>query len=163
MEIFKTENASETGKLGLALAQSLLGVSKRFTTLLHSNVVPKSSALVLELYGELGSGKTAFVKGLARGLGIKERVISPTYVFARSYNFPPFKMGRQVKSRFYHLDLYRLDGPDPKILNSFDFREIIEDPSVIVAIEWAERLVSKTNSIVICFDYHGDGRRICIG
>lgn len=163
MEIFKTKNAQETKKLGLALAQSLMGNSGQLTTLLYSNVVPKSSALVLELCGELGSGKTTFVKGLARGLGIKAKITSPTYVFARSYKFSPFKINGQVKNKFYHLDLYRLDDAnDAVVLNSIEFQEIINDPSAVVAIEWAERLSTKIKSVQIHFDYDDSGRSIRI-
>ncbi|OGE12951.1 tRNA (adenosine(37)-N6)-threonylcarbamoyltransferase complex ATPase subunit type 1 TsaE, partial [Candidatus Curtissbacteria bacterium RIFOXYB2_FULL_41_10] len=51
------------------------------------------------LYGDLGSGKTVFVKGLAKGLGIKRRITSPTFVFVKSYKIS--------KGFFHHVDLYR--------------------------------------------------------
>lgn len=62
-----TRSALETEKLGKQLAEKA------------------KNGVVIALYGELGSGKTTFVKGLARGLGIKNRIISPTFIFIREY------------------------------------------------------------------------------
>ncbi|MFI5206349.1 MAG: tRNA (adenosine(37)-N6)-threonylcarbamoyltransferase complex ATPase subunit type 1 TsaE, partial [Candidatus Paceibacterales bacterium] len=58
---------------------------------------------VLALYGHLGSGKTTFVAGLAESLGIKHRILSPTFVIERIY---PFGDGKEL----HHLDLYRLQN-----------------------------------------------------
>lgn len=153
MEIFKTKNPKETERLGWQFARNRL----------KSASGRDSGALVLYLFGELGSGKTSFVKGLARGLGIRKIITSPTYVFARSYTFPSFQMGDWVKNRLYHLDLYRLEEPDLKILNSFEFQEIIKDSSAIVVIEWAERLKflgkSLKPSLIIEFGYNNEADR----
>lgn len=79
------------------------------------------------LFGELGSGKTVFVKGLAQGLGIKEFSIkSPTYTYIREHN------------HFYHIDLYRLEKIDELLWHTI--QEILEDKRSIVVIEWADRL-----------------------
>lgn len=170
MVVFKTKNASQTENLGRRFAKNLQDSSDRSTSSLYSDVVAvagdSSGALILSLSGDLGSGKTTFVKGLAKGLGIKEIITSPTYVFARSYKFPEFKIGDQVKNKFYHLDLYRLDGPDAKVLNSIEFQEIIQDPLAIVAIEWAERLESEdrrlNNPLKIQFSYNQGGRSLTV-
>lgn len=177
MAVFKTEKASETYQLGKAFGQILrlgkapavvaeLKASSAATSIIYSIIarrgVRSRAGPVLGLMGDLGTGKTTFVKGLARGLGVRERITSPTYVFARSYKIPPFKIGRQAKDKFYHLDLYRLDGADRKILASFEFEEIIRDPAAIVAIEWAERLSLKAKSISIYFNYDNSGRSIRI-
>ncbi|RLC30881.1 tRNA (adenosine(37)-N6)-threonylcarbamoyltransferase complex ATPase subunit type 1 TsaE, partial [Candidatus Woesebacteria bacterium] len=55
----------------------------------------------LALTGELGSGKTTFIQGLAEGLGVKGRIISPTFILMRKYE--------ASKSDFYHIDFYRLE------------------------------------------------------
>lgn len=84
---------------------------------------------IVMLYGDLGSGKTQFFKGLAKGLGIKQRVTSPTFVFLKIYN----ANGKTIN----HIDLYRSE-------NISDLREIgldeIFESSAISVIEWADRL-----------------------
>lgn len=88
---------------------------------------------VIALYGDLGAGKTVFVQGLAKGLGIKKRILSPTFVFVRSY---PLTINNE-RLTFHHVDLYRAQKPiDLKILN---LDEIFSKNS-IVAIEWAEKI-----------------------
>ena len=138
---FTTSSAKETEKLGESLAHSLRSGSGSFTSILRSVEVEgglSSQALIIALNGELGAGKTTFIKGFARGLGIKETVTSPTYVFVRSYSFEPVIRQSFHKDTLYHLDLYRLDYQDKKTLQSFGFDEILSDPKGIVVIEWAE-------------------------
>jgi tRNA threonylcarbamoyladenosine biosynthesis protein TsaE len=84
-----------------------------------------SKPVCIALFGELGAGKTVFVKGLARGLGIKEVVNSPTFVLMHSYS------GRM---KLHHIDLYRVKKGDEFL----PFEEILMDDG-ITAIEWAER------------------------
>ena len=81
----------------------------------------------LALIGQLGSGKTLFVKGLAQGLGIsgREPVTSPTYTIINAY------------SELYHIDLYRLNGLDD--IESVGVFELLDGPHVC-AIEWADQL-----------------------
>jgi tRNA threonylcarbamoyladenosine biosynthesis protein TsaE len=84
-----------------------------------------SKPVCIALFGELGAGKTVFVKGLARGLGIKEVINSPTFVLMQSYS------GRM---KLHHIDLYRVKKGE-EIL---PFEEILMDDGV-AAIEWADR------------------------
>jgi tRNA threonylcarbamoyladenosine biosynthesis protein TsaE len=85
------------------------------------------------LYGELGSGKTTFVQGLARGLGlIRTRLPSPTFIIVRRY-----EIGEDEKF-FHHMDLYRMQ--DEKELEVLGLAEIFANPNNYVAIEWPERL-----------------------
>lgn len=84
-----------------------------------------SSPVCIALLGELGAGKTVFVKGLARGLDIEDVIKSPTFVLMRSYS------GRM---NLHHIDLYRI-GKGEEFL---PFEETLMDEG-IVAIEWAER------------------------
>ena len=85
---------------------------------------------VVALIGELGSGKTVFSQGLARGLGVPKTfyITSPTFAIINEYP------GRVP---FYHLDLYRVSGPGE--LSELGLEEILYGQGA-VAIEWAERL-----------------------
>ncbi|MBI4096407.1 MAG: tRNA (adenosine(37)-N6)-threonylcarbamoyltransferase complex ATPase subunit type 1 TsaE [Candidatus Levybacteria bacterium] len=137
----KTNNFEETQKLGENFARSLLAR-------------PQRGPLIIALYGDLGSGKTTFVQGIAKGLGIKKRIISPTFIMVRSY-----KLG--VVS-FYHIDLYRVESE--KDIEGLGIEEIINNRNNIVVIEWAEkmgRLLPK-NRIDVRFEYVAENRRLII-
>ena len=110
--VLETESPEETQKIA-----KLIG-----------KVVPEDT--VIELYGDLGSGKTTFVQGLAKGLEVPEDyyITSPTYSIINEYP------GRLP---FYHMDLYRISDFDE--LYEIGFEEILEQKGVI-AIEWPERL-----------------------
>lgn len=85
--------------------------------------------LVIGLTGELGSGKTQLVKGLARGLGVTDRVHSPTFILVNAYG------GGRL--RLVHVDLYRLDTPEQIIAAGLE--DYFYEPDGIAVIEWAER------------------------
>lgn len=84
---------------------------------------------VVALYGDLGAGKTVFVKGIAKGLGIKKRILSPTFIFMRSY---PFRSGN-----FVHVDLYR--GQSLEDFEALGFEELFSKNNIVV-LEWAEKI-----------------------
>jgi tRNA threonylcarbamoyladenosine biosynthesis protein TsaE len=86
---------------------------------------------VIALSGELGAGKTQFVKGLARGLGIAARVHSPTFTLVNEYE------GGRL--RLFHLDLYRLETREQILSAGLD--EFFQ-PDGVAVIEWAERMAS---------------------
>ena len=85
--------------------------------------------LVIALTGNLGSGKTTFVQGFAKGLGLKARIISPTFILMRKYG-----------ENFYHVDLYRLEGNIESEVRNLGIEDIWKDPKNIVVIEWAEKI-----------------------
>ena len=88
-----------------------------------------ATGLVIALSGDLGAGKTQFVKGLARGLGIGGRVHSPTFTLVNEYG------GGRL--RLFHLDLYRLETPEQ--IRSAGIEEFLA-PDGVSVVEWAERL-----------------------
>ena len=89
----------------------------------------------MALKGELGVGKTSFVQGLAKGLGIKGNILSPTFLIIKSY-----KLQTKNYKLFYHIDCYRLKSA--KELLQLGCEEIIENPNNIVAVEWADNVKS---------------------
>jgi len=113
-KFFTTHSSKETQKLGYDFAKTLVGGE------------------TICLYGDLGSGKTTFTQGLAEGLGIKARIISPTFIIIRSHKLK--------KGMFYHVDLYRTETTND--IGNLGLEEIINDQQNIVAIEWAEKLKS---------------------
>lgn len=86
---------------------------------------------VVFLIGNLGSGKTTFVKGFARGLGIESRVISPTFIVVRTHAIDE----GNIKT-LYHLDLYRLSSSNDT--KSIDLQDMLQDENGVVVIEWPE-------------------------
>jgi tRNA threonylcarbamoyladenosine biosynthesis protein TsaE len=107
---------------------------------------------VLALHGELGSGKTCFVQGLARALGVAEIVSSPSYLILHEYH------GRLDLN---HMDLYRLDS-EAEVL-AFGFEEYLE-ANAVLAIEWpevADRLLPE-DTIHIHFECGEDEQRRAI-
>ncbi|MBI3305483.1 tRNA (adenosine(37)-N6)-threonylcarbamoyltransferase complex ATPase subunit type 1 TsaE [Candidatus Parcubacteria bacterium] len=104
---------------------------------------------VLALEGELGAGKTTFIRGLAKGLGIRSKITSPSFLVAKRYTIPSARTRRRSfglrpqddgKGRvFWHFDFYRLERPTQRDLELLNFHQILSDLHTIVAIEWAER------------------------
>lgn len=114
--------------------KNYLTKSEEETRNLASKIANYSNAKIFALKGDLGSGKTTFVQGFAKGLGIKEKIISPTFVLVRIHKIP------KTKKFLYHIDLYRLENE--KQIKDFGILEIIQDPKNIVLIEWAEKAKS---------------------
>ena len=113
------------------------------------------------LFGDLGAGKTAFVRGLAEGLGVpRDDVSSPTFTLVQEY--------RGGRVSLFHVDLYRLN--DPREIDDLGLDEIAADG--VMAIEWAEKLVpdarlkpSRDGNAIEVRIQHGDGdaRTITLG
>jgi tRNA threonylcarbamoyladenosine biosynthesis protein TsaE len=120
-----TQSARETAEIGQTLAIAL----KKSSRPTGSGEKGKASTVVC-LYGNLGSGKSTFVRGFALGLGISIRLPSPTFLIVRRYLVPSFNF-------FYHIDLYRVTEEDFDELGLFEF---FADNRSFVAVEWAEKL-----------------------
>ena len=89
---------------------------------------------VFLLSGDLGTGKTTLLQGLAKGLGVSGPINSPTFNIMKIYKA---KRGSAVKT-FCHIDAYRLSSAADLI--SLGLEEMLSDPSAVVAIEWAEKV-----------------------
>lgn len=130
MKKYITKNYKETQKLGENLA---LVVARSVAT-----KQPKT-AVVLALRGNLGGGKTTFLQGFAKGLGIKEKILSPTFVILKKFK------------NFYHIDCYRLNKPEE--IFELNWKEIISNPKNIVAIEWPEKIKKVLPKNIIKIDF----------
>ncbi|MCK4968362.1 MAG: tRNA (adenosine(37)-N6)-threonylcarbamoyltransferase complex ATPase subunit type 1 TsaE [Candidatus Aenigmarchaeota archaeon] len=121
-----TKSVKETMKLGRSIARQLTGGE------------------VIALLGSLGSGKTILTKGIAKGLGIREIITSPTFVLMKVY---PVK--REKIHCFCHIDAYRLDkGTQLLDIGASDW---LEQAKVITVIEWADQVadILPKNTILI--------------
>lgn len=113
MKQYITTSENETRKIAFKLAR-------------------KIKANIIALSGELGAGKTIFVQGFAKALGIKDKIISPTFVLIRQHKIP------NTGGILYHIDLYRLENNID--IKQLGINEIISNPDNLVLIEWAEKL-----------------------
>jgi tRNA threonylcarbamoyladenosine biosynthesis protein TsaE len=115
---FHTHSRSETQALGRRLAEAV------------------RPGLVIALRGDLGAGKTTLVQGLAAGMGIIDRVTSPTFTLVNEYRSPR-------GARLIHIDTYRLGDADAtREAATFGLEEILEASDAVIAIEWAERVTA---------------------
>lgn len=125
-----TTRPEETAKIGETLARDLKG--QETLRLRSGQAGEHAGAIIVCLYGELGSGKTTFASGFAKGLGIASRLLSPTFIIVRRYQVP------NTSGFLYHLDLYRVGGE--KDLQGLGISEILADTGSYVLIEWAEKM-----------------------
>ena len=133
--IFETHSPEETEKVGAALGK----------------ILPPGTVLAYE--GDLGAGKTAFTRGLAKGLGCTDMVTSPTYTIVNEY-----LSGRLP---LFHFDMYRLTSAED--LWDIGWEDYL-DRGGICAVEWSENVAAALEDPVrICIQKRdGDGRRITI-
>lgn len=125
------------------------------------------------LYGELGAGKTTFVKGVAEGLGVKENIASPTFTLMNVYNIkkqknsplpaPPARLdevSRSGKRSLVHIDTYRLKNEQE--LAEIGALDYIGQPDTIAIVEWPEKiagLLKNKKVINIFLDHRGETAR----
>lgn len=119
-------------------------IAKEFIENLLSGGVTKSGALVFALYGDLGSGKTTFVKAIAKTFGLERTVTSPTFVIEKIYPIRtngrkrPTSNGTSQFENLIHIDAYRLKSGEE--LKSLGWEEISKNPRNIIFIEWPENV-----------------------
>ncbi len=100
-----------------------------------------TKAVIIALRGELGAGKTTFAQQLARQFGITETLQSPTYVLMKKYAMPTNRNAFGLPRRFktlIHIDAYRLEKPEE--FSALRPEQFLDDPSVLVVVEWPEKL-----------------------
>jgi len=144
-----TKSAAETQKIASNLSRRILK-----SPFFAKAAKGKKYAVVIGLIGELGSGKTVFTKGFAKGLGIKENIASPTFVIERIY-----KIKTKNYKLFIHIDAYRIDKPREII--DLEFRDLVKNPRNIILIEWADRIkdVLPKNCLRIKFEHIDKNKR----
>lgn len=111
---FLTDSPEKTKKLGEILAQSLM------------------NSVLICLSGDLGGGKTTFAQGFARGLGIKEKITSPSFVLMKRY-----LLKKKGLKYFYHFDCYRLRKSEEILVLGWE--EILGDNNIVL-VEWADKI-----------------------
>jgi len=138
MKTYRSFSSTETERLGYDLGKKILRKK------------PKISAIVLDLQGELGSGKTVLARGFFRALGVTARILSPTFLLIKSY-----ELTKGNFKKAYHLDCYRLKSE--RELLPLGVKEILAAKENLVLIEWGERLTSSTRgkNVIKIRLYHG--------
>jgi len=129
--------------------KEFISTSDKETQKIATEILNKySDRNVFCLIGDLGSGKTTFVKGIAKELGIKQHVTSPTFVLINRY------------TSMVHVDLYRLKKVDEDTMR--ELHELYEKSELPVFIEWADRLDDNdfpNNAVIIFFEYINEKKR----
>lgn len=129
--------------------------SEQETKLIAEKLAKETKGHIFALTGQLGAGKTIFVQGFAKGLGIKDKIISPTFVLIRQHKIPG------TTKVLYHIDLYRLENTTN--LKELGLEEIWSNPGNYVLIEWAEKIKElPKNAIRISIQKQGDNRLITL-
>jgi tRNA threonylcarbamoyladenosine biosynthesis protein TsaE len=109
-----------------------------------------SAPLTVALVGDLGAGKTSFVRGVLRSLGVTGLIKSPTYALVESYE--------TIKGEVHHFDAYRIESRDDfEARGGFDY---FAKPSIRF-VEWPQKLDGVVEfDMTIRFDFEGEGRRV---
>jgi len=127
-----TNSSSQTKKLGKKLAEKIVS-----PTGFKQEQNQQGSPCILCLQGDLGAGKTCFLQGFAKGLDIKQKITSPSFVILKK-----FKIDNQLSKihyqYFYHIDCYRIQKPEE--IMDLGFKRMLSDNANIIAIEWPERI-----------------------
>ncbi len=134
--VHETNKRERMRKILKSARETKAAAARIAVELLRDTSLKRKTATVIGLVGELGAGKTTFIQGFAKKLGIQERLTSPTFLIFRSYPLPKKKTGQFTK--LYHVDLYRLHSV--KEATSLGFREILKNPGNLLLIEWADRI-----------------------
>ena len=121
MEII-TKSPFQTQNIGRILVEEILKTQYR-----------KKNGFLLALEGDLGGGKTTFLKGFAKGLGVRQKITSPTFLIMKRFPVSGSKF-----RNFYHLDCYRIKGFGEVL--ALGFKDIISGSENIIAVEWAEKI-----------------------
>lgn len=142
MEIL-SNSSKKTKKAGEELAFKVLNSNKR------------KNAFFIGLRGDLGGGKTTFIQGFAKGLGIKEKILSPTFTIFKRFEI---KNNDKFKN-LYHFDVYRIKNEND--LNVLSFDEIIKNAQNIIIVEWVDLIKKKIpkDLLIVDFEFINEKKR----
>lgn len=126
-------------------------------TVLETLQPQKNGATVLALSGDLGAGKTTLTQHFAQLLGVKENIISPTFVIMKSY-----PLQEQKWETLIHIDAYRIE--QEKEMQVLGFHHLLSDPKNLILIEWPEKIAGllPENKIDVLIEHEGGGRKVSI-
>lgn len=105
----------------------MISFGKTLGEKIKNGFLKDSKPVVIELVGDVGTGKTTLTRGIAEGLGVKESVTSPSFTISKHYTFPGGEL--------VHYDFYRLLDPG---LMADDLADVIHSKNTVVVIEWGE-------------------------
>jgi tRNA threonylcarbamoyladenosine biosynthesis protein TsaE len=116
----------------------------------------KTCATIITLSGTLGAGKTTFTKALAKVLGVKSRVSSPTFILMKFFALPKHAPWKQLT----HIDAYRLEKPEELV--TIGWKEYAKNPDNLIVVEWPEKIqkLIPKGSIKVKLAYVGNRRSI---
>jgi tRNA threonylcarbamoyladenosine biosynthesis protein TsaE len=123
MKEYISKNQADTARIATELAEELKGGE------------------LLALSGNLGAGKTVFVKALAKAFGIEENITSPTFVLMKVYD-----IDHQKVNKFVHVDCYRLSTQED--LFQIGLSDYLNYDNIIVAIEWADKIANLPDTAI---------------
>ena len=126
--MYKSKSLKETENIAKIILKNIISLDKK----------KKKEATVLVCSGNLGSGKTTFVKKLAKVLGIKKGITSPTFVLEKIYSLSKKVEKNFGFSRLVHIDAYRIEKINE--LKPLRFKELSMDPQNLIVIEWGEKI-----------------------
>jgi tRNA threonylcarbamoyladenosine biosynthesis protein TsaE len=97
------------------------------------NLETSDQATVVGLYGNLGAGKTTFVKEIAKQLGVKQEITSPTFTLLKNFEFK-----NQKFDKLTHIDLYRIE--DIEEIKILDLENLFKEKGSLILIEWIDKI-----------------------
>jgi tRNA threonylcarbamoyladenosine biosynthesis protein TsaE len=126
--------------------------TKKFAKIFAQEILrykPKNRAFIVGLQGNLGSGKTTFIQGFAKGLGVRQKITSPTFLLIKRY-----PLRKKQYQNFFHIDAYRIKNYGDLV--ALGIKENIANPKNIIIIEWAEKVKKILPSKIIWLKFeHG--------
>ena len=134
--------------------QEYISNSDTETKKIAAKLAREGQGKIFALSVQLGAGKTIFAQGFAKGLGIKEKIISPTFVLIRQHQIP------NTTKTLYHIDLYRLENLTD--INQLGLKEIFSNPNNIILIEWADKLTKLPEKTIRISIQKEDSNKRCI-
>ncbi len=115
-------------------------VVEKVFEIIEKKINKEKKATVIALYGDLGSGKTTFTKYLAKFLGIKDLITSPTFVIQKSFSIlKGFGSKKEIFKKLIHIDAYRIESAEELI--KLNWIENISQAENLIVVEWPEKIL----------------------